>query len=210
MSVNLPFCSLAGRLLKGLIMRIKSVSVSKGVIAAGVLFLASISAFAVPINITVSGGADVITSSYLSDFGDAAVLAWLTADVSAYNGLHGTSLLAPVANPDGSPLSKVTTGSGPSLVSVTLSGSYGYMVLHWGGKNGGTEQAYSLNGFIGTFEFDAPPGGPPLIGGLSFYSSYGPGNTPHNLPDGANTGILLGLAGVGLYASRRLTASKSV
>jgi hypothetical protein len=191
-------------------MRIKSVSISKGLLAAAGLFIASIPALAVPFNITVSGGADVITSGDLGSFGDATVLSWLTSDVTAYNGLHGTSLVAPVANADGTPLSKITTGSGPSTISVTLSGSYGYMVLHWGGQGGGTEQAYALNGFIGTFEFDAPPGGPPLIGGLSFYSSYGGSNPPRtNVPDGANTGIILGLACLGLFVTRRFAAKSA-
>jgi hypothetical protein len=185
--------------------------ISKSLVVAASLFLASIPAFAVPINITISGGIDVVAGQDLGNYGDGTVLSWLGSDITAYNTLHGTTLAAPTANADSTALLKVTTGSGPSSVTLSLNNAYGYIFLHWGGQGGGWEQAYFLNGYSGSFEFDAPPGGHPAVGGLSFYSFYGPApRVPSTqVPDGANTGILLGLAFVGLFAVRKFATANA-
>jgi hypothetical protein len=145
-----------------------------------------------PVNITMSEGSSVVAapSSDLGNFGDGTVYDWLTADVAAYNSANGTTLPTPTANTDGSPLQKVTVIGGDSL-TIELDSSYDYIFLHWGGQGGGWAQAYYIGDLTGTFEFDAPPGGHPAVGGLSFYSFYGGGG---NVPDGGNTAALLGAA----------------
>ena len=144
-----------------------------------------------PINITVSGGASVVNSFDLGSFGDATVLNWIATDITAYNSLNSITLPAPTANPDGTAFSKVTTGAGPSSITLSLNSSYDYIFLHWGGQGGGSEQLFYIGALTGSFEFDAPPGGHPTVGGLSFYSFYGP-NTTVSTPDGASTILLLG------------------
>ncbi|HEU6448546.1 MAG TPA: hypothetical protein VFV23_08930 [Verrucomicrobiae bacterium] len=141
----------------------------------------------------MSGGASVIAapSSDLGNFGDATVYDWLIADVNSYNTLYGTTLPAPTGNVDGTPYQKTEVSGGDSI-SLALDGNYDYVFLHWGGQGGGWAQAYYIGNLDGTFEFDAPPGGHPAVGGLSFYSFYG-GKSCGNVPDGGNTAALLGL-----------------
>jgi hypothetical protein len=163
-----------------------------------------------PLNITMYGGVSVVAapSSALPSYGDANVLAWLTGDVAAYNTAHATSYPVPTGNLTGAPLEKVNVPTSPSLSSLTLTlGSYDYLFLHWGGQGGGTEQAYYIGGSSGSFDFLAPPGGPPAIGGLSFYSFYGP--TPEvptrSVPDAGGTFASLGLACLCLMGFARKT-----
>jgi hypothetical protein len=190
-----------------------NIPLEKTLIVAASLLVASLSTNAIPTDITISGGADVVAapSSDFANFGDTTVYNWLTGDVTAYNILHSTSLPAPVANLDNSPLSKIdTTASGPSSVTLTLNDSYDYIFLHWGGKNGGWGQAYYIGGSTGSFEFDAPPGGNPDVGGLSFYSLYGPTPTTDRVPDGGNTLTLLAFVCIGVFAARYFTRTPSL
>lgn len=181
------------------------------IILSAVVVLASTSAFAVPIapvNITMSGSPPFTGSTSViannespSDFGDATVLNWLKADVSAYNATYTASYAIPTAGAGNAPLEKVTTGSGPSSINITL-GEYDYIFLHWGGQNGGWAQAFYIGDGTGTYTFESPPGGHPAVGGLSFYSLYGP--TQKSVPDGGSTAILLGasLSFLGLVRRR--------
>ena len=98
------------------------------------------SALAIPVNITLSGsppfsGSSAVVANNVSpsNFGDDTVFNWLTADVSAWNTINGTSYAAPTRNADGTALLKVTTSSGPDSITLAL-GSYDYVFLHWGGK----------------------------------------------------------------------------
>jgi hypothetical protein len=158
-------------------------------------------------NITISSGSLVTASSGLSNYGDPAVFPWLKNDVLLYNApIAGAHLTTPLPTPtdnSGVPFQKVSSGFQPGgasgSVDITL-GGYDYLFLHWGGQGGGWGQAYYVGGLTGTFEFDAPPGGNPAVGGLSFYSFYGPTT---GVPDGGTTVFLLGAAVSGLGMLRR-------
>ena len=165
------------------------------------LGLSLLPAGAIPVNITMYNNSSVIAApaSALSSFGDSTVFSWLQSDVTAYNTASGTSYPVPTANPDGTPLSKVNTTSGGSSVTVTVP-SQEYVFLHWGGQNGGWAQAFYNSGDALEYTFNAPPGGQPLVGGISFYSTYGPGGG--SVPaTGASVG-LLGLVLAGLVLMR--------
>ena len=167
------------------------------------LGLSLLPAGAIPVNVTMYDDSSVIAAPgrALSSFGDSAVYSWLQADVASYNTASGTAYPVPTANPNGSPLSKVNTTSGGSSVTVTVP-SQEYVFLHWGGKNGGWEQAFYNPGETLDYTFNAPPGGHPAVGGISFYSTYGPGGG--SVPDsGASIG-LLGMALSGLVLMRRV------
>lgn len=158
------------------------------------------SAISSPLNITVYNGANVIAApdSAIANYGDTVVYNWLTANISSYNTLNSASLPTLVINPY---LSK-TSGTFPSgPQSISLNGA-DYIFLHWGGQGGGWLQAYYTAGLTGNFSFAPPPGNPPTVGGLSFYSVYGA-----RVPDGGSTALLLGsaLAGLGLIR-RKLSA----
>lgn len=144
----------------------------------------------IPVDVTMSGGTSVIAApaSDLGNFGDGTVYSWLTADIAAYNSANDTLLPVPIGNSDGTPPLKVSTDGGDSI-TLTLNGSYDYVFFHWGGQDGGWAQVYYIGGLDGTFQFDAPPGGHPAVGGLSFYSFYGGGGS---VPEGGNTALLLG------------------
>jgi hypothetical protein len=100
---------------------------------------------------------------------------------------------------NGSPLQKVTTGSGPDSITLTL-GTYDYLFLHWGGQNGGWEQLYYVGNSTGQFQFSAPPGGHPAVGGLSFYSFY---NAQNIITVPEPSSLALGLIGVAGICFRR-------
>lgn len=87
-----------------------------------VLGLAASPARAIPVNITMLGDHSVsaVPKSALGNFGDSTVLNWLQNDVTAYNTAFSTSYSTPIANLDGSPLSKVETYFGPRSVTLTV------------------------------------------------------------------------------------------
>lgn len=165
-----------------------------------VLGLAVIPARAIPVNITMLGDHSVsaVSASVLGNFGDGTVLNWLQNDVTAYNTAFGTSYTTPIANADGSPLSKVETYFGPKSITLTVA-SQEYVFLHWGGKNGGYAQAYYNDGSETTYTFSAPSGS--RVGGLSFYSTYGSGGG--SVPEGGITIGLLGMAMGGLILLKK-------
>jgi hypothetical protein len=180
----------------------------KSILALVVAVLPLVSfAIPTPVDITISNNVQVIAvpkGGTLSDFGDGTVFSWLSSDITAYNTLTGFSLPAPTELPSGSPFVKISSGfSSSGANSITLNGTYDYIFLHWGGQGGGWGQAYYIGDLIGTFSFNPPPGGNPAVGGLSFYSLYG----PTTVPDGGTTAILLGgaLTVVGLIR-RKLKA----
>jgi hypothetical protein len=166
-------------------------------LAAGLL-----TANAIPINITTSGGVDVVAapSSDLGDFGNATVFAWLGNDITTYNSLNSTSLPGPTTV---SGTAGLTGGVGGTSISLNVSG-YDYLFFHWGGQGGGWAQAFYVGGSSGEFTFNssliANGDGPPAVGGLSFYSLYG----PQGVPDGGSTMLMLGAAfsSLGLVARR--------
>ncbi len=174
-----------------------------GVVLA--LSLSVIPAGAIPVNITMIGNHFAIAApaSALGNFGDSAVFSWLQADVAAFNAASGTSYPMPTANLNGSPLSKVETSYGPRSITLTIP-SNDYAFLHWGGKNGGWEQAFYNPGADINYTFTAPPGGKPSVGGLSFYSTYGGSSTGGgSVPEGGITIGLLGMAVGGLVLMRK-------
>jgi hypothetical protein len=169
------------------------------------LGLCSIPAGAIPINVTMIGSSPAIAApaSQLGDFGDTTVFNWLKADVAAFNAYQGSSYPVPTALPNGSPLSKTESFSGSSSVTMAMP-SEQYAVLHWGGQNGGWAQAYYNPGTTADYVFNAPPGGQPLVGGISFYSSYGSsGGGGGSVPEGGVTIGLLGMALGGLLLLRK-------
>lgn len=169
------------------------------------LCLAAIPAGAIPINVTMVGNSPAIAApaSQLSDFGDATVFNWLKTDVATFNAFQGTSYPVPTANPDGTPLSKTDFASGLSSFNASLPGNE-YAFLHWGGKDGGWAQAfYNSSATAIDYTFNAPPGGGPLVGGISFYSNYGGGTGGGSVPEGGITIGLLGMALGGLILLRK-------
>jgi hypothetical protein len=183
--------------LRHLIMKSRNVGL---VCAAFLTVIATAHAIPTPINITVSGGADVVAApkSDLGDFGDATVLSWLTTDVANYNGLNSTTLPAPVAITG---LTGVTGGAGGNSITLNVTG-FDYLFFHWGGQGGGWAQAFYVGGSTGNFTFDNSAigtGQGPSVGGLSFYSFYDP-----SVPDGGSTVMMLGaaLSGLGLAVRR--------
>ncbi len=170
--------------------------------------VASTNAIPTPVNITVSGGTDVIAApkSDLGDFGDPTVLSWLTTDVVNYNTINSTTYPAPVTVTG---QIGQTSGAGGNNITLDLTGTYDYLFFHWGGQNGGWAQAFYIGGLTGDFSFDNSligTGQGPSVGGLSFFSYYGPGPVPtqNNAPDGGVTAAMLGMAltGFGLVARR--------
>jgi len=162
---------------------------------------------AIPINITMIGDTPTVAApaSQLSDFGDSTVFNWLKTDVAAFNAFQGTSYPVPTANLDGSPLSKIESFSGSRSFTATLP-SQDYAVLHWGGKRGGSVQAFYNPGQTADYVFSAPPGGKSLVGGISFYSTYGSGSGGGggSVPEGGVTIGLLGMALGGLVLMRKV------
>ena len=161
------------------------------------------SANATPINITTSGGADVTAAlgSDLGNFSESTVLSWLTSDVITYNSLNSSSLPTPttVAGQTG-----LTGGTGGNSISLNVTG-YDYLFFHWGGQNSGWVQAFYVGGSTGDFSFNSSAigtGSGPSVGGLSFYSFYGP--TTNSVPDGGTTIMMLGatLSGLSLMVRR--------
>lgn len=158
-----------------------------------------------PGNITVSGGSLVTAApkSDIGNYGDATVYNWLVSDVSSYNSLTSSTLPAPTANANNSPFVKVDSGFSGGTVNIPLNSTYDYIFLHWGGQGGGSEQAYYIGGLSGSYDFNPPPGGHPQVGGLSFYSLYGPGTSGGSVPDNCSTLVLFGLAMTGLAVVAR-------
>lgn len=161
-------------------------------VVALLVSVATASAITTPLNITVQNGGLVAYSTLPSNYGDATVFNWLAADVVNYNTLTGSSLVAPVAGFNSAPLFKQNVNGGTSLLSVNFTGSASYIFLHWGGQ-AGPSQAFYIGGFTGAFDFNAP-GQNPAVGGISFYSLYGPSTTSNipGVPDGGTTIALLG------------------
>jgi hypothetical protein len=173
--------------------------------AALALGLSALPAGAIPVNITMFGNTPVVAApaSQLGDFGDTTVFNWLQGDVAAFNASQGASYPVPTALPNGSPLSKTESFSGSSSFNMTMP-SEQYAVLHWGGQDGGWAQAYYNPGQAIDYTFNAPPGGHPLVGGISFYSSYGSGSGGGgSVPDGGATFLLLGAAMSGFVLIRQ-------
>jgi hypothetical protein len=168
------------------------------------LLLSSIPAGAIPFNVTMIGNQSAVAApaSALGDFGDTTVFNWLKSDVVAYNAAYGAALPAPTALPSGAPTSKVETFSGSSSFTLTVP-SNDYAFLHWGGQNGGWAQAYYNPGPDINYTFNAPPGGHPLVGGISFYSAYGSSGGGGSVPEGGITIGLLGMALGGLILLRK-------
>ncbi|HEX7652082.1 MAG TPA: VPDSG-CTERM sorting domain-containing protein [Verrucomicrobiae bacterium] len=157
-----------------------------------------------PINVTVSGGANVVAApaTDLGNFGDSTVLSWMIADILSYNGLNNTSLGSPVAVAGSI---GQTSGAGGTSISLDVTG-VDYLFLHWGGQHGGWAQLFYLNGASGNLTFDnSAIGSNPSVGGLSFYSFY----TTTNVPDGGTTCLMLGTAlfGLGLLRHRLVRVS---
>lgn len=178
-------------------MKLRNTQFVLGLVAALMLPLGS--AFGIPVNVTMSGGVAVVAApdSDLGDFGDTTVFNWLTTDVTSFNSTYSTSYPMPTENLNGTPLQKVSTGSGPSSITLSVD-DYDYLFFHWGGQNGGWAQAFYVGDSSGSVEFDAPPGGHPAVGGLSFYSIYGAIRQPSAVPDAANTFATLGIGIAGL------------
>ena len=155
-----------------------------------------------PINITVSGGADVVAApkSDLGTFGDANVLTWMNKDIINYNSLNSASLPGAISS-GGAALS--SSGTGGNSVTIDVTG-LGYLFLHWGGQGGGWAQLFYIGSATGNFTFDNSniANSQPLVGGLSFARDYGIVN--HTVPDGGSTMLLLGmtLSGLTLVARR--------
>jgi hypothetical protein len=184
---------------EGTIMKMKTLAM---LIAAAAL-VASTSANAIPVNITTSGGADVVAApkSDLGDFGDATVFSWLASDIITYNSLNSSSLPALLSNAD---QIKLTSGAGGNSITLNVTG-FDYLFFHWGGQGGGWAQAFYIGGSTGSFTFDNSAigtGRGPSVGGLSFYSFYDDPPT-NDVPDGGTTALLLGLAVSGLGLIRR-------
>lgn len=161
------------------------------------------SANAVPLNITVSGGASVVAApkSDLGNFGDATVLNWLTSDVAAFNALTSATLPKPLSI---SGQTGLAGGTGGNSITLDVTG-FDYLFFHWGGQLGGWAQAFYVGASTGSFTFDNTAiGVNPSVGGLSFYSFFGP--TPHRqtVPDAGSTVLLLGaaLSGLGVVVRR--------
>ena len=156
---------------------------------------------ATPINVTVSGGVSVVAApkSDLGNFGDATVLSWLGSDISSYNTLTSSSLPAPTTI-----LGQVGLSGGTSGNSITLNVTgFDFLFFHWGGQHGGWAQAFYVGSSAGSYTFDnSAIGTNPDVGGLSFYSFYGP--TLRNIPDGGSTIMLFGVAlsGLGMLVRR--------
>ncbi len=172
-------------------------------------------AYAIPINVTLSGGALAIAApkADLGNFGDGSVLSWLTTDVVGYNSLRGTSLPAPTAVNDATGLDD---GAGGNSITLDLTGSHDYLFLHWGGQNGGWGQAFYIAGLTGEFTFSNSTidngAGNPAVGALSGFSFYNgdPAVPPQSIPDGGTTALLLGAGLLGLGIVRRTLNSRAV
>jgi hypothetical protein len=169
------------------------------------LSLSLLPAGAIPVNVTMMNDLSVIAApaSALGNFGDSTVFNWLKADVTAYDTASGAAYPAPIANANGSPLTKVETPSGGSSITITVP-SHEYVFLHWGGQNGGWAQAFYNPGSTLDYTFTAPPGGSPSVGGLSFYSEYGPGGGG-SVPDGGVSIMLLSATMGGMFIVRRVS-----
>jgi len=160
----------------------------------GCVLVALPEARAVPVDITVSGGALVVAApkSDLGNFGDGTVFSWLTSDVANYNSIEVTSLPAPTQTGDQTGL---TSGAGGNSITLDLPGNYNYLFLHWGGQHGGWAQAFYLGNLAGDYTFDNSTidggAGNPAVGGLSSYSLI---DDVPLAPDGGTTFVLLGTA----------------
>ncbi len=107
--------------------------------------------------------------------------------------------------------SGITDGS--ALLSITLAGSFQYLVAAYDGPNGGVE-IWNIGGLAPGTTIEIPryaePTGP---GGslqastrylMTGWSLLNPGTPPNGVPDGGSTALLLGtvLAGLGLLKAR--------
>ena len=167
------------------------------VFAALTLFSMQASATAIPLN---SAGLQQVGNA-----GDGTIQAWLIQSIIDYNTAHGTSL--PTSPVGAHPTVKVDDGQnapngfpsfGADTLSITLPGDLnGYLVLHWGGKEGGVLQAFDLTPG-GTNNFDGPS-----KNGLSFYSFYGTSTTATPEP-GTMLLCATGIAGLAGSIRRKL------
>ena len=185
------------------------------VVLAGLVSQASANTISQDDNITISGGSLVLRApkSDIGDYGNLTVFNYIKNDVSLYNApISGAKLTTPLPTPTaldsmGTPFAGVGSVAGNvNKITLTL-GNYDYLFLHWGGHGGGWEQLYYVGGLTGSYDFNQPTksgDNSDTIGGLSFYSFYGPA-TSRTVPDGGMTVLLLGaaLSGLGLV-SRKL------
>ena len=163
-------------------------------LALSAILLLSLAASATPI--TLNSG----HSPQPSNAGDGTITTWLVAAINSYNKVHGTDLST--ASVGLHPDIKVDQGErapagypkfGPNRLCIGLpANQYEYLVLHWGGKNGGVYQAFDLASFPSAFDFFEAP----ARNGLSFYSFYGKA-TPAAVPE-PGTLVLLGSGMLGL------------
>lgn len=178
-----------------------------GAVVAG---LWSLSASAIPVNITVDAAGNLLNGSGVAKKAEYKSLnggfnsnnpeknlAFLNALIGNWNGVNDPDLptaLAPVALNDGS-LGGVSSYTAPS--------GYDYVVFHFGAGQAGQNgwwQAWYLGGAGGTFTL--PSVGGKSVGGFSsarFFNSQ-------RVPDGGATLSLLGVALLGLAALRRQLA----
>ncbi len=163
-------------------------------LALSAIILLSIGASATPI--TLNSG----HSPQPSNAGDGTIATWLVKAINTYNKDHGTDLST--ASVGLHPDLKVDQGEwapagypkfGPNTLCIGLpANQYEYLVLHWGGKNGGVYQAFDLATFPSAFDiFHAPD-----RNGLGFYSFYGKA-APAAVPE-PGTMVLLGSGMLGL------------
>ncbi len=176
----------------------------KVLLALTTILLLSIAASATPI--TLNGGGQ----PQPSNAGDGSIATWLAKAINTFNQVHGTALST--ASVGLHPDIKVDQGGwapagypkfGPNTLCIGLpANQYEYLVLHWGGKNGGVYQAFDLATFPSAFDFFEAP----ARNGLGFYSLYGKA-TPAAVPE-PGTMVLLGSGMLGLarFLRRKFTA----
>jgi PEP-CTERM motif len=138
-----------------------------------------------------------------SNAGDGTIANWLIKAINTYNHAHGTHLsTASVgAHPDikvdqwvWAPAGYPTFGS--HTVSISLPANRNeYLVLRWGGHDGGVYQAFDLTTFPEALDTFRAPG----RNNLAFYSFYGEA-APAAVPEPGTMALfgsgLVGLAGV--------------
>ena len=150
-----------------------------------------------------------LPTSQPTNAGDPAISTWLIQAVDDYNTAHGTMFAT--SSIGSTPDVKVNSGDTappgyPSFGSGTLSIILplylnDYLVLHWGGPDGGTFFAYDLTALPSTFDTFTAPG----LNGLSSYAFYGSVVTS-SAPEPATT-VLIGVGLAALGIRRRVVAS---
>lgn len=186
--------------------------------AVAIAGLTSITANAVPINITVNGGGSLLNGSGVANSSQYAALhglspsnnnpdrnlAFLNALIGNYNGVFDPDLPAAVG-PVALDVGSISNGS------YTAPAGYDYVVFHFGAGQaggqgvspGGWWQAWYLGGFGATFGVPSVNG--KSVGGFSSARFF---NAPRTqVPDGGATLFLLGASMLLMQVLRRKTAS---